>query len=246
MSTAEIQKFYDEFSQAVMLKYFRQKSSRLEGIKQLSDRHVRDGAKILEVGCGVGILTKHLQKRASHILAVDISETGLRIAQAYANGPKVDFHLLNVLENAQPLEEYGLFDAIIVADVIEHIPQDQHEDLLGLLERFLVPTGVLLLTFPSPQHQTYLAEKEPDKLQIIDEMVSVREILAATDLVPFHLGYFDSDGRNKYVHLVLQAGVDYAPNVLGFHQRLFRRIQNVVWATRNRRLVQRIQDVLSS
>ena len=246
MSTTETKQFYNEFSQRVMLKYFRQVNARLEGVKRLCDVHIVNGAKILEVGCGVGILTKHLQKRASQVIAVEISETGLRVAREYAKRANTDFFLLNLLEDSDPLEKYGLFDAIVVADVIEHIPKDQHRKLFRLLELFLDPSGVIILTFPSTQHQIYLAEKEPDKLQIIDEIVSVREILSATSLWPVSVNYFDGDGRNKYIHLILSANLEYSPGMLTIYQKVIRRVRNFLWATQNRQFVKHIDRVLSA
>jgi cyclopropane fatty-acyl-phospholipid synthase-like methyltransferase len=246
MSITETKEFYDEFSQSVMLKYFRQVNARLEGVKELCDRNIQDEAKILEVGCGVGILTKHLQKRASQIVSVDISETGLTIARDYAHHTNTDFYLLNVLENSVPLEKYGFFDAIVVADVIEHIPKEEHQKFFRLLEGLLSTSGVIILTFPSSQHQVYLTDMEPDKLQIIDEIVFVREILAATNLWPFAINYFDADGENKYIHLVLRANIDYTPNKLTDFQKFVRRVRNILWAAKNRGFVKSIQNKLSA
>lgn len=244
MSIAETKEFYDEFSQSVMLKYFRQVNSRLEGVKKLCDKNIQDGAKILEVGCGVGILTKHLQKRANQIVSVDISETGLMIARDYAHHSNTDFYLLNVLENSEPVEKYGLFDAVVVADVIEHIPKEQHPEFFKLLGGLLSTSGVLILTFPSSQHQMYLTEREPEKLQIIDEIVSVGEILEATNLWPFAINYYDADGENKYIHMVLRARINYSSNKLTDFQKLVRRVQNVFWAVQNRGFVKNIQNKL--
>lgn len=244
MSITETKEFYDEFSQSVMLKYFHQVNARLEGVKALCDGNIQDGAKILEVGCGVGILTKHLQKRARQIVSVDISEVGLKIAREFANHANTDFYLLNVLENSNPVEKYGLFDAIVVADVIEHIPREEHQEFFKVLEGLLSESGVILLTFPSSQHQVYLTDREPDKLQIIDEIVSVREILAASSLWPFAINYFDADGENKYIHLVLRANIDYIPNKLTDFQKLVRRARNVIWAATNRGFVKEIKNKL--
>ncbi len=244
MSFSDTKQFYDEFSQNVMLKYFRQVNARIEGIKGLCDKFVFDGAKVLEVGCGVGILTKHLQRRAGQIISIDISETGLQIARAYANQPNIEFLLVNLLENSKPIETYGSFDVIIMADVIEHIRKADHKRLFEFFERILSPSGIVILTFPNSQHQLYLSEKEPEKLQIIDESVSIREILEATRLCPYQLNYFDADGKNKYIHLVLSADVEFSANALTNGQKVIRRIRNFFWAARNRRFLKKIQNRL--
>lgn len=244
MSSIETKQFYDEFSQRVMLKYFRQINARIEGIKGLCDEYVINGSKVLEVGCGVGILTKHLQKRADKIVSVDISEIGLKIAQAYADQPNTHFFLLNLLENSQPVEALSPYDVIIMADVIEHIPKEEHKILFDIFERILLPAGLVILTFPNSQHQDYLSEKEPEKLQIIDESVSIREIIAATNLNPFSINYFDADGKNKYVHLVLSKNIEYFANTLTSGQKIVRRIHNFFWTVQNRKFLERIQNEL--
>jgi 2-polyprenyl-3-methyl-5-hydroxy-6-metoxy-1,4-benzoquinol methylase len=227
-----------------MLKYFRQVNARLEGVKELCDRNIQDEAKILEVGCGVGILTKHLQTRAKQVVSIDISEKGIDIAQAYAGQSNTDFFVLNLLENSAPLEAYGLFDAIVLADVIEHIPKDDYKNLFQLFERLLLPEGVLLMTFPNSKHQQFLEQNEPEKLQIIDLEVSVREILVHSTLHLLSMNYFDADGMNKYIHLVLSGKIPFERNRLTTLQKMVRRIQNIFWHARNRQFIQYVSKNL--
>lgn len=100
-------------------------------------------ARILEVGCGEGAVTELLARLypQADILGIDI--TG-RVGRLY-RGPRnrVRFRQVTVQEVAE--EQPGVFDLVIISDVIHHVPQAMRNDLLGAVRRTLVPGGVLVL-----------------------------------------------------------------------------------------------------
>ena len=61
----ETKSFYDEFSKNVLMNDFRSINLRHEAIKNLCKQFIPKGAKVLEIGCGVGIISKYLQKFVS-------------------------------------------------------------------------------------------------------------------------------------------------------------------------------------
>lgn len=243
MQTNEaVRRFYNDFSKNVLLEGYRHVSPRIEAIKSLCDQFIPPGAAVLEVGCGVGIISKHLQRSAASLLSVDISDTNVLVASAYARGPSAEFRVMDILVG----EPGETFDAILLPDVIEHIPAENHEALLRKLESHLNPQGVLILTFPSPEYQQYHIDCRPEALQIVDEKVDPIELISRTSLKPLYLNYISIFGRNDYVHLALARTVEFSEGSssgsIGFELR--RKLRNVCWRLRNKLFLRRIRNVL--
>lgn len=102
------------------------------------------GARVLDIGCGNGSLTAAWAKGGWDVTGVDLSESG--VAQAKASHPNIAFHRLPV---GPALVEYfgeGSFDAIVSAEVVEHLyaPRDLAQVGFTLLKN----GGVLVLTTP--------------------------------------------------------------------------------------------------
>jgi SAM-dependent methyltransferase len=76
----------------------------------------------LELGCGVGRITRFLARRFDHVLGIDISEGHLQLAQSYLRNEQVEnvsWLLLRDLEQLQEVEEFDFFYSIIV---LQHNP----------------------------------------------------------------------------------------------------------------------------
>jgi trans-aconitate 2-methyltransferase len=240
MSTQnDIKNYYEDFSQRVHLDDFRRLNRRLEAIKVFCGAFIKEGAKVLEIGCGVGIISRHLASSASQVLSVDLSETGIDTARKFADLPSNNFLVLDVTKERERLIDHGPFDAVVVADVIEHIPPADRPALWQLIEKVLAPEGVALLTWPSPEYQEYLRVEHPESLQVVDETVELADLLAETTLIPLYYRLCDVWCHRQYAHLALAPRKSYLPAELSrsFWKRLFFRVRNRLWNWKNRSLL---------
>ena len=98
-------------------------------IAQLASCHQRDpslpdclaGLRILDVGCGGGLISEALAKRGATVTGVDASAMSIEVARRHAqqSGLSVDYrHCLA----GQLLAEDERFDVVINAEVVEHVP----------------------------------------------------------------------------------------------------------------------------
>ncbi len=204
-SGSDVREFYDDFSKRVLVRDFSYVNRRHEAVKALCKRFVPRGSVVLEIGCGVGIVSKFLAKRAKRVVGVDISEKNIEIAREFAGSPTVHFETLDAVEDAAKLARHGAFDVVLMADVIEHIPKSAYPKLFATVEGSLVSTGRVILTFPSPEIQDYMAREKASDVQVIDERVELSDILGVTSLRPLYFCCCDIFGKNDYVHLVLTA-----------------------------------------
>jgi 2-polyprenyl-3-methyl-5-hydroxy-6-metoxy-1,4-benzoquinol methylase len=105
-------------------------------------------ARALDIGCGTGILSRLLARRAEHVLGVDIS--GQAVAQAIvasADMPALSFAQGDVLDLAETLD--GGFDLVVIADTLYYLPPPLDDAMLGGLAlrvaRLLRPGGVCMI-----------------------------------------------------------------------------------------------------
>lgn len=144
----DVKQFYNEFSKSTLFEDFHRLNLRQEKIKSLCNRFIPPGAKILEIGCGVGIITKHIERRASEVVAIDISDMNVRFAALYVRSKKVVFRARDLLNGVDELKQYGPFNVVLLADVIEHIPKEKYKEVFKLIENILAKNGKVIITFP--------------------------------------------------------------------------------------------------
>jgi SAM-dependent methyltransferase len=74
-------------------------------------------ARMLEIGCGAGYLTRLLAPHADQIVALDISQTAIDRAQALNTGPTiVDFRVANIMDYKPQAD--GPWDLILFSDTM--------------------------------------------------------------------------------------------------------------------------------
>ena len=97
------------------------------------------GQRILDLGCGTGVLTAQLAELAGSVVGVDSSES--MIERARRRYPDVRFEVGDAL--ALPFE--GCFD-VVFSNAVFHWVSD-HDALLKQVRRALVPGGLLICEF---------------------------------------------------------------------------------------------------
>ncbi len=95
--------------------------------------------KILDVGCGGGILSEALAHAGAEVTAIDLSQPTLEAARrhAAAHGLGIDYRYMSVEQIAQEAE--GGFDALTCMEMLEHVPEPS--EVIAACARLLKPGG---------------------------------------------------------------------------------------------------------
>ena len=216
VSKREVREFYDAFTKTRMVNYRLNPNPRLEAAKQTITAHLAPASRVLEIGCGIGVITEHVASKlhAARVYACDLSATNIWYAKQTVHCPNIEWAQLDVLEHGAKLAGWvgQKVDVVLMVDVLEHIEKVHHAALFDRLAGVLTKNGKIILTLPSPQYQQYLRDYEPEELQVIDETIDLSELYKLAAQVGFAVKYFElldvGGTRNQYVHCVLDGSAE--------------------------------------
>ncbi len=78
-----------------------------------------EGLKILDIGCGGGLISEPMARLGARITGIDASEKNIHVAKLHAkkNGLKIDY--LNT--SPEKLKDDGKFDIVLNLEIVEHV-----------------------------------------------------------------------------------------------------------------------------
>ena len=100
------------------------------------------GARVLEVGCGSGIMTREIMAalKPAHVSAFDYSDEQVELARQHLSGASTPLDLREADAAMMPYADAS-FDCVFVNGILHHIPR--WRDAVREVERVLKPGGVL-------------------------------------------------------------------------------------------------------
>ncbi|EHL22047.1 bifunctional 3-demethylubiquinone-9 3-methyltransferase/ 2-octaprenyl-6-hydroxy phenol methylase [Acidovorax sp. NO-1] len=84
------------------------------------------GKRVLDVGCGGGILADSMARKGADVLGIDLASKALRVAQLHAleaQTANVEYREISV--EALAKEQPASFDAVTCMEMLEHVPDPE-------------------------------------------------------------------------------------------------------------------------
>jgi 2-polyprenyl-6-hydroxyphenyl methylase/3-demethylubiquinone-9 3-methyltransferase len=81
------------------------------------------GRRVLDAGCGGGILTEAMAARGARVTGIDLADKPLKVAQLHLleSGLEVEYRL--IAPEALAREAPGSFDVVTCMELLEHVPE---------------------------------------------------------------------------------------------------------------------------
>ena len=123
----------------------------IEGHIDLADN------KILDVGCGGGLLSEALASKGGLVTGIDISEELVKVADDHAKqvNLNISYHCKTVEDFAS--EHENSFDVIACMELLEHVPDPA--SIINACMHLIKPGGLLFLSTINRNLKSYLQTK---------------------------------------------------------------------------------------
>ncbi|GAA3917950.1 bifunctional 2-polyprenyl-6-hydroxyphenol methylase/3-demethylubiquinol 3-O-methyltransferase UbiG [Litoribacillus peritrichatus] len=106
----------------------------------INEKTQLQGKRVLDVGCGGGILAESMARRGADVLGIDMGEAPLSVAQLHA----LEMGVENIEYKQIPVEELaeqqpGSFDVVTCMEMLEHVPDPS--SIIRACSKLVKPDG---------------------------------------------------------------------------------------------------------
>lgn len=112
------------------------------------------GKKVLDVGCGGGILSEAMAHRGADVSGIDMGEAPLKVAKLHGleSGTKVNYRRITVEDLAE--EQPEQYDIVTCLEMLEHVPDPA--SVVKACARLVKPGGKVFLSTLNRNPKSYL------------------------------------------------------------------------------------------
>ena len=77
------------------------------------------GLKILDIGCGGGLISEPMARLGAKVTGIDASEKNINVAKIHSKKSKLEINYIN--KSPEQLENIKKFDVILNLEIVEHV-----------------------------------------------------------------------------------------------------------------------------
>ena len=112
------------------------------------------GKRVLDVGCGGGILSESMFFKGADVVGIDLGEKALNVAKLHQleSGAKVDYQYIAVEQLAA--QQPGSFDIVMCMEMLEHVPNPA--SIVTACAQIVKPGGYVFFSTINRNPKAYL------------------------------------------------------------------------------------------
>ena len=234
----EVKQYYDDFVAHQLDVSFNERHLLL--FKELKLIGLSAYSTVLELGCGIGVMTSLISRQANHGLteAIDISPGSVAEAKKRIKRQNNVHFVVADLKHFDSSRTD--FDIITLLDVLEHIPEEDHADLYVKISKLMHRKSVFFISIPTPDSIVYEKLHFPENVQIIDQELRAEILITRAYQAGLELDFFRTIGiwaTNDYHLLAFRKKVEYTNERISSKRSLIGKVFHRMMLWKERRML---------
>ena len=107
--------------------------------KEMKNNRYLENLKILDIGCGGGLISEPLSRLGGKVTGIDASEKNVKVAKLHAQKNNLKIRYLQ--NSPEKFEEYNSYDIILNLEIVEHV--DDINLYIKSCEKLLKKNGLM-------------------------------------------------------------------------------------------------------
>ena len=120
----------------------------------INQRAPLQGERVLDVGCGGGILAEGLALLGADVTGIDLAAANLQVATAHAQESELTITYRHIAVEALAEEAPAAFDVVTCLEMLEHVPD--RASIVAACSRLLKPGGNVFFSTINLNPKSYL------------------------------------------------------------------------------------------
>lgn len=112
------------------------------------------GKKVLDVGCGGGLLSEAMARRGATVTGIDLGQTTLEVAELHALDAGVNVQYLRESAEEHAAKATAHYDVVVCMEMLEHVPEPG--SVLRALHQLAKPGGHVIVSTLNRNLKSYL------------------------------------------------------------------------------------------
>ncbi len=120
----------------------------------IDERVQLEGKRVLDVGCGGGILSESMAKRGASVTAIDMGKAPLSVAKLHAMESELEIDYQQITVEELAAQHPASFDAVSCMEMLEHVPDPA--SVIRACKQLVKPGGSVFFSTINRNPKSYL------------------------------------------------------------------------------------------